>query len=136
VADDAALESVLRLVSEGRLTAEEAGPIIDALEARAGTVPGPASGSSSGRPRSAAGAGEAPSGGDAPPKALRVEVREGGRTVINLRVPLSLGRAAISQVPGISEATSARIREAIAAGVKGPIVEVDDDGDTVRVSLE
>jgi len=55
---------------------------------------------------------------------------------VNLRIPLSLGRAAISQVPGISEATSARIREAIAAGVKGPIVEVDDDGDTVRVSLE
>ena len=29
-----------------------------------------------------------------------------------------------------------RIREAIAAGVKGPILDVDDGGDTVRVSLE
>jgi len=132
VADDAALDSVLRLVAEGRLTAEEAGPILDALEARAPGEPA----ASAKEPRPTAGAKDAPGEGDAPAKALRVEVREGGRTVINLRVPLSLGRAAINQVPGISEATSARIREAIAAGVKGPIVEVDDEGDTVRVSLE
>jgi len=112
VADDAALESVLRLVAEGRLTAEEAGPILDALEARASDPSGsqPSSG-----PRPAAPGDDATSGGGSQAKALRVEV---------------------SQVPGISEATSARIREAIAAGVKGPIVEVDDDGDTVRVSLE
>ena len=31
---DEALESVLRLLAEGRLTAEEAGPIIDALDDR------------------------------------------------------------------------------------------------------
>ena len=132
MADDAALESVLRLVAEGRLTAEEAGPILDALEARATDTP-PAS---SGWPRATARTGDVPGDGDTPARALRVEVREAGRTVINLRVPLSLGRAAITQVPGISEATSARIREAIAAGVKGSIVEVDDDGDTVQVSLE
>jgi len=131
VADDAALESVLRLVAEGRLTAEEAGPILDALEARAAGDPPPASRSGASRPANSGGTTD-----DAPAKALRVEVREGGRTVVNLRVPLSLGRAAIDQVPGISEATSARIREAIAAGVKGAIVEVDDGGDTVRVSLE
>ena len=71
-----------------------------------------------------------------PARALRVEVTEAGRTVINLRIPLSLGRAAISQVPGISEATSDRIREAIAAGIKGPIVEVDEGGDGVRISIE
>jgi hypothetical protein len=131
VADDAALDSVLRLVAEGRLTAGEAGPIIDALEAREAGGPGPASGARASRL-----AETNPTTDDSPAKALRVEVREAGRTVINLRMPLSLGRTAISQVPGISEATGARIREAIEAGVKGPIVEVDDGGDTVRVSLE
>lgn len=131
MADDPALESVLRLVAEGRLTAEEAGPILDALEARAAGDPPPSSRSRASRP-----AETDTSTDDSPAKALRVEVREAGRTVINLRVPLSLGRAAIDQVPGISETTSARIREAIQAGVKGPIVEVDDEGDTVRVSLE
>ena len=65
-----------------------------------------------------------------------MEVTDGGRAVINLRIPLSLGRAALNQVPGISDATSDRIREAIDAGIKGPIVDVDDGDDGVRISLE
>jgi hypothetical protein len=119
-----AFERVLRLVSEGRLTAEEAGPILDALQAE-----GP-------RPTGSGAPETGPAGDGGPARALRVEVREAGRTVINLRVPLSLGRAAIDRVPGISDVTSERIREAIAAGIKGPIVEVEDDGDGVRISIE
>lgn len=55
--------------------------------------------------------------------------------MVNLRVPLALGRAAIGRVPGISEQTSERIREAIAAGIKGPIAEVEEAGDGVRISI-
>ncbi len=121
--DLAAFDRVLRLVAEGRLTAEEAGPILDALD---GT-------SEAADDTAADAAGRA---SDTPARTLRVEVTEAGRTVINLRIPLSLGRAAISQVPGISEATSDRIREAIAAGIKGSIVEVDEGGDGVRISIE
>ncbi|HEX5148157.1 MAG TPA: hypothetical protein VFW02_03670 [Candidatus Limnocylindrales bacterium] len=124
MADDG-LERVLRLVSEGRLTAEEAGPILDALahrSPRSGAAPEPE------QPPQA--------GDDGPAQALRIEVRDAGRTIINLRVPLSLGRAAINRVPGISDLTSERIREAIAAGVKGSIVEVDDGGDSVKISIE
>ena len=77
-----------------------------------------------------------PSGRALAGKVLRVQVTEDGRAVINLRIPLSLGRAAISQVPGLSESTSDRIREAIEAGVKGSILEVDDAGDGVRISIE
>jgi hypothetical protein len=128
---DDALERVLALVAEGRLTADEAGPILDALADR---EPG---GRGDGTPASAARDGNA---GDAnnrdPAKTLRVEVTDGGRAVINLRIPLSLGRAALSQVPGISDATSERIREAIRAGIKGPIVDVEDGDDGVRISLE
>jgi hypothetical protein len=124
---DEALDRVLRLIAEGRLTAAEAAPILDALDGRA--------------TRDEA---EAPAGTDrpaddptgAPGKVLRVQVTEAGRAVINLRIPLSLGRAAISQVPGLSESTSDRIREAIEAGVKGSILEVDDAGDGVRISIE
>ena len=122
--DPAAFDRVLRLVAEGRLTAEEAGPILDALDGTSDAA-GATAGEGSGQPVGA------------PARALRVEVTEAGRTVINLRIPLSLGRAAISQVPGISEATSDRIREAIAAGIKGPILAVDDEGgDGVRISIE
>jgi hypothetical protein len=123
VPDPAAFDRVLRLVAEGRLTAEEAGPILDALDGTSDD-PDEATGETSGQPAGA------------PARALRVEVTEAGRTIINLRIPLSLGRAAISQVPGISEATSDRIREAIAAGIKGPIMEVDERGDGVRISIE
>ncbi len=119
-----ALERVLRLVSEGHLTAEEAGPILDALANRPP------------RPPDAPDPEAPPPGGDGAARALRIEVRESGRTVVNLRVPLSLGRAAINRVPGISELTSERIREAIAAGIKGPIVQVEDDGDGVKISIE
>lgn len=123
---DDALDRVLRLIAEGRLTAAEAAPILDALESRP----------------EADGAGTAvrdevtTERPGAPGKVLRVQVTEDGRAVINLRIPLSLGRAAISQVPGLSESTSDRIREAIEAGVKGSILEVDDAGDGVRISIE
>ena len=118
-----AFERVLQLVSEGKLTADEAGPILDELSAL--------------RDGSARESTDIPRGGDdSPGRALRVEVTERGRPVVNLRIPISLGRAAISRVPGISEVTSERIREAIAAGIKGPILDVDDDGDGVRISIE
>ena len=131
---DDALERVLRLVAEGRLTADEAGPILDALD-------DPRRGSERGAGAAAVrAAGQDDGITDAtdrdPAKTLRVEVTDGGRAVINLRIPLSLGRAALNQVPGISDATSDRIREAIEAGIKGPIVDVDDGDDGVRISLE
>ena len=128
---DDALESVLRLVAEGRLRAEEAGPIIDALESRANAA------STGGRDR----AGEGDTDGDVPRRgpgrAIRLEVTEKGRKVVNLRIPLSLGRAALDRVPGLSEATADRIREAIEAGITGPIVHVDEgSGDGVRIVIE
>ena len=123
---DDAFERVLRLVSDGHLTAEEAGPILDALANRPPTPPGPPP------------AQEPPSPDEGPGRALRIQVFERGRAVVNLRVPLALGRAAIGRVPGISEQTSERIREAIAAGIKGPIIEVEDedDGDGVKIAIE
>ena len=122
-----ALERVLQLVAEGRLTAEEAAPLLDALEGKdrelRGQPPGPMPGE------------QGPV--DAPASAVRIEVSDGGRKVINLRVPLALGRSAINGVPGLSEATSERIKEAIQAGIKGPILDVDDeDGSGVRVVIE
>jgi hypothetical protein len=130
MADDA-LAEVLRLVADGRLTAEEAAPILDALElaSRATGRPGPAN-------ERDEDPGPVPAADDRPPRALRVQVSDNGRSVLNLRIPLSLGRAAFAQVPGISQATSDRISEAIAAGVKGSIVDLVDGGDGVRISIE
>ncbi len=126
---DDALESVLRLVAEGRLTAEEAGPILDALEARTNPT------AAGDRDQSGDNEGDGPRRG--PGRAIRLEVTEKGRKVVNLRIPLSLGRAALDRVPGLSEATTDRIREAIEAGITGPIVHVDEgSGDGVRIVIE
>ena len=128
---DDALESVLRLVAEGRLTAEEAGPILDALEARTNS-------SANHDSDAATDAGTDPDARQrGTGRAIRLEVTENGRKVVNLRVPLALGRAALNRVPGLSEATTDRIREAIEAGITGPIVHVDEgSGDGVRIVIE
>ena len=124
---DDALESVLRLVADGRLSAEEAGPILDALGTRlnaAASAEREAEHDTEGRDKQ-------------PGKAIRLEVTEGGRKVVNLRIPLALGRAALGRVPGLTEATTDRIREAIEAGITGPIVHVDEgSGDGVRIVIE
>jgi hypothetical protein len=69
---------------------------------------------------------------------VRVEVTERGRNIVNVRVPVALGQAAIGYVPGISTSDAERIREALALGLTGQILEViDDDGDSsVRIVLE
>ena len=127
------LERVLELVAKGRLTAEEAAPILDALEARGaqGTDRDPA----------AAGADEAQAKGDgerpANARYARVEVRENGRRVVDLRVPISLGRFALRRVPGLSSQQIADVEEAVTSGAHGPILDVQDaDGDGVRIILE
>lgn len=124
---DDALETILRLVADGRLSAEEAGPILDALEART-AAPSTADRESG---------DEANARRREPGRAIRLEVTEKGRKVVNLRVPLALGRAALDRIPGLSEATNDRIREAIEAGITGPIVQVDEGtGDGVRIVIE
>jgi SHOCT-like domain len=117
---DDALARILQMVADGRMSAAEAAPIIDALDARRSTE-GPADRSFE---------------DDQPAKVLRVVVTEAGRPVVNLNIPLSLGRAAISRLPGLSGTTSDLIRQAIDAGQKASIVDIDDGGDGVRISIE
>lgn len=119
------LDDVLRLVAEGRLSAEEAAPILDALGGNA---------SAAGEP------GREPDeplrDGGVRTRAIRVEVSEGGRQVVNLRIPLALGRLALDHIPGLSGDHLARIRDALDHNLSGPIVAVDDDGGSVRIVLE
>ena len=141
------LETILRLVAEGKLSPEEAAPIIDALSAAS-------------RSRHAvefatdrmhrhfdhmgeriddafARAGDrldAPSGG----RRLRIRVTERGRQVVNLRIPIGFVDAALRFVPGLGGDQADRIREAVNAGAIGPILDVEDsDGEGgVLISVE
>ena len=83
---------------------------------------------------------------DAPPlsgvvvsgaRQLRIRVEERGRTVVNLRVPLSVAETALNMVPGLAGEQAARVRAALEGGAIGPIIDVEDpDGDAVLISLE
>jgi hypothetical protein len=135
-----ALDDVLRLVAEGRLTAAEAAPIIAALETPDGEGDdGPTRGrhtDPAGHPSwsdrgSASGRREGPGG-----RSVRLEVTEGGRTVVNLRLPAGLGEAAMLRVPGLSPAQVERIRSALADGLRGTLLEAGEDGDGVRISID
>ena len=133
------LVALLKLVSEGKLTAEEAAPIVAALEAQSerggfsdsAGRPWPAES----RPR-----GEARRGGTAQEvlagRRIRIFVAENGSPVINLQIPLAAAGFAIDQVPGLSPDHRSRIVEAIQTGMTGPILEVSDHGDEVRIVIE
>jgi hypothetical protein len=113
------VEALLRLVAEGRLTPEEAAPILEALEER----------------RAAANTAGPPA--TRPGRQLRVRITEHGRQVVNLRIPLAFAPMAARMVPGLSGEQADRIRAALDAGVVGPIVDVEDeDGSGVLIGIE
>ncbi len=152
------LDRVLQLVSEGKLSADDAAPLLDALSrqskgsvgsgagagagagAPAGAAAGAGTGSGSGARFADADVGPSPAAGPGEgrqPRYARIEVREGGRRVVDLRVPIALGRFALARVPGISKEHVAEVEEAVMSGAHGPILDVQDpDGDGVRIVLE
>jgi hypothetical protein len=117
------LAKILNLVAEGKLSAQEADEILAALDSgEAGTST------------------EEPATASAQPRKtthLRIEVTDGGRHVVNLRVPLNIAGWASSFLPGLSEQDSDRIRGAAASGARGTILDINDtDGSRVRITSE
>lgn len=118
---------ILALVAEGKLSAQEADEILSALNSRE------AGGS-------AVNANESAPPATPPEKKtthLRIEVTDGGKHVVNLRVPLNIAGWASTFLPGISEQDSDRIRGAAASGSRGTILDItDDDGSRVLITSE
>jgi hypothetical protein len=141
------LDQVLRLVAEGRLTAEEAAPILAALDEQGPARPSTTARTPWSEPPGGFGFDTPPDpiewpgptsepGPGRPSSTLRIQVRDAGRNVVNLRLPLAVGRFALDRVPGLSNEQVDRVREAMSSGFRGPILDVDDDGDGVRISIE
>lgn len=124
------LATVLRLVSEGRLTPEEAAPIVEAL--------GRAEGAGDREPRPASGpAGHQAAEGATRGRRMRIRVTDGGRSVVDVRVPLAFAAMAARMVPGIPESYAELIRRAVESDEVGPIVDTEDDrGDAVLITIE
>lgn len=143
------LETVLRLVADGTLTPEQAAPIIDALTRAERAERAEADPRHDIHDRVARGldraqrriedaqARMAERSGRAGGRQLRIRVTEHGRQVVNLRIPIGFVDTALKFVPGIGGDQSDRIREAVDAGVLGPIIDVESpDGDGVLISVE
>lgn len=124
------LATVLRLVSEGKLSAEEAAPIIAALnKPRAPQPPEPPSDFPFAGATSVKGSGRG--------RRVRIQVHEGGRKAVDIRVPLSFAAMAARMVPGIPDNYAALIEQAVEGDIVGPIVDAEDeDGDSVLISIE
>lgn len=112
------LDVIVRLVADGKLTPDEAAPIIAALSR---VEPALAGASTERRPA----------------RQLRIRITERGRQVVNLRIPIGVVDSAVQMVPGLWGDHSQRIRDAISAGELGAIVDVEEsDGSGVLISLE
>lgn len=144
------LETILRLVADGRLTPQEAAPIIDALtraerpreethrHERVGPVAMAHAAVEEARSRINEGLSamrESP--GHRGGRQLRIRVTEHGRQVVNLRIPIGFVDAALQFVPGLAGDQSQRIRDAVRAGATGPILDIEEpDGSGVLISVD
>jgi hypothetical protein len=133
-----ALERVLKLVAQGRLTAAEAAPILDALAAASDAVArGKAAVKSAIAETTYVPSEQAQADDGRPARFARIQVIEGGRRAVDLRVPIGLGKLALARVPGLSGEHLSEVQDAIRTGSRGPILDVQDaDGDGVRIVLE
>jgi hypothetical protein len=114
------IEKILRLVAEGVLTPEEADEILSAAAADDDARPSTPSPAAVGAARH-----------------LRIEVSDGGRHVVNLRVPMNIAGWATGFLPGLSDDYADRIRGAISSGERGPILDINgDDGSRVLIVSE
>jgi hypothetical protein len=111
---------ILRLVSDGALTAEEADEILSAIDAQ---TPEPAPTIESGPP------------GDRG-QHLRVQISDGGRQVINLRVPMNIAGWVTAFLPGLPDEYAERIRGAMSSGERGPILDINDGDSRVLIVTE
>ncbi|MDP9468208.1 MAG: hypothetical protein M3P32_05635 [Chloroflexota bacterium] len=125
------LATVLRLVAEGKLSAEEAAPIIEVLRRPAAPrPPEPPFPFGSAGPTGPRGPGRG--------RRVRIQVSQRGRKVIDVRIPLAFAAMAAKMVPGIPESYATLIAEAVETDTVGPIVDLaeDEDGDSVLISIE
>jgi SHOCT-like protein len=118
------IDKILRLVAEGVLTPEEADEILSATT-EPSTLPPTEPTDPTQSPAQTVG------------RQLRIEVSEGGKRVVNLRVPMNIAGWASSFLPGLSDDAANRIRGAVSSGERGPILDINgEDGSRVLIVSE
>jgi hypothetical protein len=120
---------ILRLVEEGAINAEEAGRLLDALSL---SERGPAGPGGPGAPRDFG-----------PARARQVRIRvsdsESGKSRVNLVLPLGLVDAGLGVARRFAPdrlSDVGFIREGLLSGAIGPILDVDENGERVEITIE
>ncbi len=124
---------ILRMVAEGKLSAEEAADLLEALE------PAPRNETRTVvRPES-----PAPEPGMRG-RSLVIHITEGGDSKVNVRIPLGLARAAGRFIPRQAQEflddhgidLNQLLSEQSSSWTQGPLIEVHDDEDHVLIAVE
>lgn len=119
---------ILRMVAEGTVTADEAAKLLDALD-QAERGRGPASA------QRMAGPGQ----DRARQLRIRVSSSKDGKSRVNLVVPLNVVDAGISVARRLAPrrlVNAEAIRDAVMSGIRGPIVDIDENGERVEIIVE
>ncbi len=119
---------ILKLIEEGKISAEEGSKLLTALSGARRGVPTP--------PR--------PSGMGGPARWLRIRVTDTrtGRSKASVQLPLSMVDAGIKIgarfVPEVDGVDMTSVMDAVRAGVTGKIIDVvdDEDGEHVEIYVE
>jgi hypothetical protein len=129
--------SVLRMVEAGKITAADAVRLLEALEAGADRGEGPGRRPAAGRP--GAGADE--------PRFIRVRMNDlrTGRPRLNLNVPFELLGLVVDVAErfgarsgagaGGDEISAARVLAELRSGVRGKVVDIEDEEHAVRLEV-
>jgi hypothetical protein len=137
---------ILRMVAEGKVTPAEAEDLLAALDAapEAGTQSTGLSATFGPGPMPAPPMPPGPPGSRKQRRSLVIQVKEGGDSKVNVRIPLSLARAAGKFIPRHAQqhlaAYNIDLEELLSglgdAGGDGTLVEVKDGKDEVRIAVE
>ena len=117
---------ILKMIEEGKITAEEGAKLLAALaESRRMPPPPPAA--------------MAGSGGEARWFRVRVTDMATGKTKVNVNIPMGLVNVGIKMgarfAPGLETEQMEAIAEALKSGAMGKIIDVMDDEDSEHVEI-
>jgi hypothetical protein len=133
---------ILRMVSEGKLSPEEAADLLEALQsARDLEQPEMSLPPAPGYPGNPA-VPQVPGWGRRA-RAVVIQVREGGESKVNIRVPISLTKAAGKFIPRQAQAHLAKyeinlteLLDDLAGSDRGTLLEVKDGENRVVIAVE
>lgn len=136
---------ILRMVAEGQIGPEEAAGLLEALESRPEPEPAPrpVNGVQAPNPPHAYGPPDAPERPRRRPRAVVIQVREGGENKVNLRIPIGLALSAGKFIPRVAQKHLANYEidlsdflEHAGETESGTLLEVKDGENKVLIIVE